>query len=410
MDIKTEEQPFTLKVARVSLNYKKTILFFAVLTVIFSLTGAMKLRVENSFIDYFKKDTQIYQGMKLIDQKLGGTTPLDVIITFKENTDEVKSVNVVPNANFDDELASFENEFDTTEDEKKKYWFTKSKMDKIKLVHNYLDSLEPIGKVLSLATLLEVGKSINEGKELDGLSLALLNKELPLEYKEIILTPYVDIENNMARVSTRVLDSLKGLKRDDLIKQIDKDLNKMINHKYEEYKISNLLVIYNNMLQSLFDSQIKTIGLVVIILFIMFLILFRNLKIAVIAIIVNIIPVGVIFGFMGWMNIPLDMMTITIAAISIGIAVDDTIHYIHRFRLEYKETGNLERSIKSSHKSIGRAMFYTSTIIMIGFSILVLSSFIPTIYFGLLTVMAMLMAIISDLLLLPVLLLYIKVK
>lgn len=404
-NMQTEEQPFTTKVALIAMNYKKTILLFAILTVIFSITGAIKLSVENSFIDYFKKDTQIYQGMKLIDQKLGGTTPLDVIITFKENSDEVTSVNIIPNTGIDDELVSFENEFDTTEYEKKKYWFTKSKMDKIKLVHNYLDSLEPIGKVLSLATLLEVGKSINEGEELDGLSLALLNKELPLEYKEIILTPYVDIDNNMARISTRVIDSLEGLKRDDLIKQIDKDLSKMINHKYEEYKISNLLVIYNNMLQSLFDSQIKTIGIVVIILFLMFLVLFRNLKIAVIAIIVNIIPVGVIFGFMGWMNIPLDMMTITIAAISIGIAVDDTIHYIHRFRLEYKETGNLELSIENSHRSIGRAMFYTSTIIMIGFSILVLSSFIPTIYFGLLTVMAMMMAIIADLLLLPVLLL-----
>ncbi len=409
-DIKKEEQPFTFKIALIALNYKKTILFLAFATVLFSLTGAIKLRVENSFIDYFKKDTQIYQGMKLIDQKLGGTTPLDVIITFKTNTNEVESINVMQNDSADTELEGFAGEFDITEVDKNKYWFTKSKMDKIKLVHNYLDSLEPIGKVLSLATLLEVGKSINGGEDLDGLSLALLNKELPLKYKEIILTPYIDIENNMARISTRVIDSLEGFKRDDLIRKIDKDLNKMINQKYDEYKISNLLVIYNNMLQSLFDSQIKTIGLVIIILFIMFLLLFRNLKIAIVAIIANIIPVGVIFGFMGWMDIPLDMMTITIAAISIGIAVDDTIHYIHRFKLEYNETGNLVRSIENSHKSIGRAMFYTSTIIMLGFSILVLSSFIPTIYFGLLTVMAMFMAIIADLLLLPVLLLYIKVK
>ena len=399
-----EQSPITSKIANVAMQYKKTIIFLSILTVVFSISGAMKLRVENSFIDYFKKDTQIYQGMKLIDQKLGGTTPLDVIITFKNNSDEVKSI-ALENETTDDELESFEDEFETTEAEKKKYWFTKSKMDKIIKVHNYLDSLEPIGKVLSLATLLDVGKSLNEGKELDGLTLALINTELPSKYKEIILSPYVDIENNMARISTRVIDSMPGLKRDELLKKIDKDLNKMINKEYEEFKVSNLLVIYNNMLQSLFDSQIKTIGVVVFVLFIMFLFLFKNLKIAIIAIIANTIPVGVIFGFMGWMDIPLDMMTITIAAISIGIAVDDTIHYIHRFRLEYAQTNDLYLSIKNSHKSIGRAMFYTSTIIMVGFSVLVLSSFIPTIYFGLLTVIAMFMAIAMDLLLLPILLL-----
>jgi len=413
-NIKKEENPFTSKVAYISFTYKKTILFSTLIVIIFSLTGAMKLRVENSFIDFFKQDTQIYQGMKLIDQKLGGTTPLDIVITFKEDSDDVKSIDVVTieddEDEMDEDLDSFEDEFETSDDDKAQYWFTKTKMDKIKLVHNYLDSLEPIGKVLSLSTLMEVGKSLNEGKELDGLTLALINKELPTKYKEIILTPYVDIENNMARISTRVIDSLKDLKRDDLLKQIDKDLSKLLNQEYEEYKISNLLVIYNNMLQSLFDSQIKTIGLVVLILFIMFLILFKNLKIAIIAIIANTVPVAVIFGFMGWMNIPLDIMTITIAAISIGIAVDDTIHYIHRFRLEYSQSKDLKLSIENAHKSIGRAMFYTSTIIMIGFSVLVLSNFIPSIYFGVLTVIAMFMAIISDLLLLPVLLFLARLK
>ncbi|MDC0932933.1 MMPL family transporter [Arcobacteraceae bacterium] len=403
---------FTSSIASIVFCYKKVILFFSVMIIIFSITGAMKLRVENSFIDYFKKDTQIYQGMKLIDQKLGGTTPLDVIITFKENSDEVTdfSINNSLDIEEDSELDSFEDEFEISDEDKQQYWFTSSKMDKITLVHNYLESLEPIGKVLSLTTLLEIGKSLNDNKELDSLTLSLINKELPLKYKEMIFTPYINIENNMARISTRVVDSLPELKRDELLKKIDKELGELLNPKYEEYKVSNLLVIYNNMLQSLFDSQIKTIGLVVLILFIMFLILFKSLKIAVIAIIVNTVPVAVIFGFMGWMNIPLDMMTITIAAISIGIAVDDTIHYIHRFRLEYKKSDDLVLSIQNAHKSIGKAMFYTSTIIMIGFSILVLSSFIPTIYFGILTVIAMFMAIVSDLLLLPVLLILFRLK
>lgn len=416
-DIQKEQTPFTSKVAYIALHYKKTIYLFSIVMVLFSLSGATRLEVENSFIDYFKKKTEIYQGMALIDQKLGGTTLLDVVLTFKEGSDELESVKVetpqtpqtsqTQEDSFDDELAGFEDEFETTKEDKEKYWFTKAKMDKIKKVHNYLDSLEPIGKVLSLVTLMEVGKSLNEGKELDGLTLALMNKELPVKYKKIILDPYVDTASNQARISTRVIDSLETLKRDDLIKQIDNDLNKMLNQEYEEYKISNLLVIYNNMLQSLFDSQIKTIGLVVFILFLMFLILFKSVKIAIVAIIANTIPVGVIFGFMGWMDIPLDIMTITIAAISIGIAVDDTIHYIHRFKLEYAQTNDLIQSVQNAHKSIGRAMFYTSTIIMIGFSILVLSNFIPTIYFGILTVIAMFMAIAMDLLFLPILLIFV---
>jgi len=396
--------PFTSKIANLAFDYKKTILFITAIVIVFSITGATKLRVENSFIDYFKKETQIYQGMKLIDQKIGGTTPLDVILTFKENSDEVESVEVKE----DNILDSFEDEFELTQSDKEKYWFTVSKLETIKKIHNYLDSLEPIGKVLSLATLVEVGKSLNDGKELDGVTLALLNKELPQKYKQVILSPYVSIQNNMARINTRVIDSQEGLQREQLIQKINKDIAQIINPKTEEFRVSNLLVMYNNMLQSLFDSQIKTIGLTIAILFIMFLILFKNIKIAIVAIIANIVPVGVIFGFMGWMNIPLDMMTITIAAISIGIAVDDTIHYIHRYRLELQQTGSIKKAIINGHRSIGRAMFYTSTIIMIGFSILVLSNFVPTIYFGLLTMIAMFMAIVADLLLLPVLLMTLK--
>ena len=396
--------PFTAKVAHVAYNYKKTILAISVIVVIFSVSGATKLRVENSFIDYFKKETQIYQGMALIDKKLGGTTPLDIVLIFKENSDEVKSVNITQDK-ADSELDMFADEFAQSDADKEQYWFTQAKMQKIKKVHDYLDSHEAVGKVLSLATTGEIIKVLNGGKEADGLTLALLYKELPQKYRKIILSPYIDIEQNQVRISTRIIDSLPNLKRDELIKKIDSDLKSMLNQEFEEHRVSNLLVMYNNMLQSLFDSQIKTIGIVVFILFLMFLALFRSVKIAVIAMIANTIPVSVIFGFMGWMNIPLDMMTITIAAISIGIAVDDTIHYIYRYSLEYRESGDVRASMFNSHASIGTAMFYTSTIIMIGFSILVLSNFLPTIYFGLLTMIAMLMAIVADLLLLPVLLL-----
>ncbi len=399
--LKKREKPFTSIMAQTALNYKKTILSLTVLAVVFSVTGASRLNVENSFIDYFKKSTQIYQGMEVIDQKLGGTTPLDIVITFKEKSNEIEDVKILKE---DALLDEFSDEFEETEEDKKQYWFTREKVDKIKKVHDYLDSIPAVGKVLSLATLTEVGKVLNEGRELDSFTLSLLYQELPQEYRKMILSPYVNVEANMVRISTRIIDSMPDLKRDLLIKRIDRNVKSLLNEEFEDYRISNLLVIYNNMLQSLFDSQIKTIGVVIAILFLMFLILFRSLKIAIVAIIANTVPVGMIFGVMGWFNIPLDLMTITIAAISIGIAVDDTIHYIHRFRQELKQGNHFTQAIENSHKSIGVAMFYTSTVIIIGFSILTLSNFIPTIYFGLLTVLAMFMAIVADLLLLPVLL------
>ena len=401
---KQNKTPFTAHISNIAINYKKTIIILSLIVIYFSLTGANRLFVENSFINYFKQNTEIYKGMKLIDQKLGGTTPLDIIITFK---DEAKTIKDTEATSSDDELDSFDDEF-TDDSSDTTYWFTKAKMDKIRKISNYLDSLPQIGKVISLATLDEVGKVLNDGKYLDSFELALLNKKLPQKYKKILLSPYVDIEANQIRISTRIIDSLPNLRRDKLIKKIDHDLSRMLNPKYETYKLTNLLILYDNMLQSLFHSQIETLGVVVVILFLMFLLLFRNIIIAILALIANIVPVGVIFGFMGWMHIPLDMMTITIAAISMGIAVDDTIHYIHRFKDEYNKTKDYTLALKNSHKSIGTAMFYTSVIIMVGFSVLMLSNFIPTIYFGILTLIAMFMAIIADLLLMPVLLLIFK--
>ena len=341
--------------------------------------------------------------MEVIDQKLGGLTPFNVIINFKEDI----AKNTKTSLSEEDELDSFDDEFESQEysDE---YWFTAQKMEKVKKVHNYLESLPAVGKVLSLATMGEVGKSFNDGKDLDSFELALLYKELPESFKKVVLAPYVNIEHNQLRVTVRIIDSLEGLRRDALIKKINHDLSQILNPKAESFRLTGMLILYNNMLNSLFDSQIRTLGAVVFVLFLMFLVLFRSFKVALIAITANVIPVGVIFGFMGWFAIPLDMMTITIAAISIGIAVDNTIHYIHRYKLEFSQTHDYKTSMFNSHKSIGTAMYYTSITIMIGFSVLVLSEFVPTIYFGLLTMLAMFMAIVADLMLLPTLLVLFK--
>ena len=386
------------KSSKIVLKDKKAIFLITLFSILFSITGASQLIVENSFINYFKKDTSIYQGMKIIDQELGGTTPLDVVLTFKEeNSNEVN----------DEEEDSFEDEFNTIEDEEQ-YWFTDEKIAIIHQVHNYLDKLEETGDVQSFATVLNTGQILNENKPLDSVEIAILYKKLPEKYRVSILSPYVSIEHNQVRFSTRIIDSKEGLRRNALIQKINNDLSQILNPKVVTYRLSNLMVIYNNMLQSLFTSQITTLSLVLVILFIMFLLLFRSIKLTLIALVVNIIPIGIIFGFMGWLNIPLDIMTITIAAIAMGIGVDDTIHYIHRFKIEFHKDPRYKKDMKRTNRSIGHAMYYTSLTVIIGFSILVLSNLVPTIYFGLLTMLVMAAALISNLILLPKLLLLIK--
>ncbi|MCW8821767.1 MAG: MMPL family transporter, partial [Sulfurovum sp.] len=388
--------------SRIVLHDKKAIFIITFLSIIFSVTGASQLIVENSFINYFKKNTDIYKGMEIIDQELGGTTPLDVILTFSD-----KNTPVTPVIETEEDEDSFEDEFNTVENEDQ-YWFTDEKITIIKKVHDYLTHLVQIGEVQSFATLLDTGKILNENKNLDSVDLAIIYKKLPQKYRDVILLPYVDIEHNQLRFSTRIIDSNEALRRDALLKKIKDDLRHIIDPNVATVQLSNLMVLYNNMLQSLFHSQIMMLGLVLLIVFLMFLVLFRSLKLTLIALIVNIIPIGLVFGFMGWLHIPLDIMTITIAAIAMGIGIDDTIHYIHRFEVEFSKDNRYYFSMHRTSNSIGNAMYFTTLVIVIGFSILTLSNLIPTIYFGLLTMLVMVAALISDLLLLPKLLLLFK--
>jgi predicted RND superfamily exporter protein len=376
--------------------HKSNKLFIVAITlVVIGIIGSSKLIVENSFISYFKKDTAIYQGMQVIDTKLGGTTPLDIILTFKE---QEKSIT--------EEEDSFLDEFEE-EENNEQYWFTKEKMTKILQIHDYLDSLNEIGSVQSFASILKVAKIINDNEHLDSFKLAVLYNKLPNNYRELILNPYVNIQNNQVRFSVRIIDSNPDLRRNELLKKIQKDLSQLV--KDDTIQLSNVMVLYNNMLQSLFNSQITTLGFVVVILFIMFLVLFKSFKIAFISIIANIIPILIVFSLMGFLQIPLDIMTITIAAISIGIGVDDTIHYVHRYKLEYQKDKSYELAMKRTHNSIGNAMTFTSITVILGFLVLVFSNLVPTIYFGLLTVFVMISILSSALILLPKMLIVFKV-
>ena len=398
VDVKdTEKSIITNALGYIAKNNTFLIFSTTILIIILSLLGISRLQVENSFINYFDKETEIYKGMKKIDDKLGGTTPLNVILKFPPAK--------IDNEN-DDEFSEWDEDNESSED-KSKYWFTRDKMDKILKVHDYLDSLPEIGKVLSFGSILRVAEDLNK-KELQSLEIAVLYSKIPEEIKKEIVLPYISVDKDEARISVRIKDSLKDLRRNELIKKINLELNTKLGFEKKDYKLAGVLILFNNLLQSLFKSQILTLGIVLFGIFAMFFILFRNINLSLIGIVPNFLAAFFILGIIGLMNIPLDMMTITIAAITIGIAVDNSIHYIYRFKEEFNKIKDYNKTLDKCHKTVGIAILNTSITIVFGFSILVLSNFIPTIYFGVFTGVAMLLAMISVLTLLPKLLLIYK--
>ena len=492
---------FTLWCAETALRSRGAVYGVCAAAVIFGLYGISQLRVENSFIGYFKKSTDIRAGMEVIDTNLGGTIPLDIVVKFKSaggadtasgnenstsgsanskngensnsagrnfaanstrqnsiaqnsatqnstaatqnsiaensipqnsvataqnlndknlseqgpaaatqpsdavNSDQTHAANLEQNSTASDDFGDFEAEYAANEN-KPQYWFTSEKMRIIGKIDDFLKDKnvtghEFIGNVSSLASLLKLGKQINQGRDLDDLSLALIYSEMPANYREMVLSPFVNIEANEAHFSVRTIDSDPNLRRAQFLADLKRDLDSLLAKDNVTVQISGIMVLYNNMLQSLMSSQIDTLGITVLVLFVLFVIIFRSFSYALIAIVVNLIPLCACFGIMGVAGIPLDIMSITIAAISIGIGVDDVIHYIYRYKREFARSGDEAAAIRASHASIGYAMYYTSFAIILGFSVMMMSNFWPTIYFGLLICLVMSLLLLGALIILP---------
>jgi predicted RND superfamily exporter protein len=383
---------------------RPTLLVFFALALI-GLAGTTRLTVENRFIDYYRKDTEIYQGMELIDRELGGTTPLDVIIDApldESGTDD-------PDAEAEAYVEEFVDIYaDETAAEagitSRSYWFNSWRLGEVAKIHEYLEQLPETGKVVSLATIASILKQIDPQVLNDNFTLSVIYERLQPDIRQALFAQFMSEDGDQLRFSVRVFESDPTLRRGRLLQQIRTDLREQMNLENEQIHLNGMLVLYNNMLQSLFQSQIMTLGFVFLAIMLMFLLLFRSIKTAVTAIIPIVASTCMILGLMGWFGIPLDLMTITIAAITVGIGVDDTIHYVHRFRHEFAVDGDYWAAIERCHRSIGRAIYYTSVTIMLGFSILALSRFIPTIYFGVLTSLAMLIALLANMTVLPLLL------
>ena len=384
------------KITNTLLNFSQSnkslvsITFFTSFIILF--IGISKLEVENRFIDYFDKNTEIYKGMLEIDSKLGGTATLDIIISQPEDTFESIEID---DEFFDDDL--FDDETSTAA----RYWWNIYSLKALEDIHDYLDSIPEIGKVLSVASGVKLARQINDGKDLNDLELALLRSVLPEDIRESLLYSYINKDDSVVRISTRVNESATELNRNDLLKMINEDLQNKFNLEPSQYEITGLAVLYNNMLQSLFRSQIGSLIIVFLVISIMLFLIFRSSKVMIIGLIPNIFVASSVMGLLGLLRIPLDIMTITVAAISVGMAVDNTIHYIYRYKKELKITGSTSLALSNAHATTGRAIFYTASTISAGFLILSLSNFFPTILFGLFTAIAMILAFISSLTLLP---------
>ncbi len=391
---------FTPWLGRLTRQYGRAVLLISVAGAGVSLYGMTQLRVENSFINYFRDTTEIYRGQLLIDEKLGGTTPLDIILEFGAAPGGAE-----PQDQYESGFDELDDLFGGIETDPADSWFTARRLDRITQVHDYLEQLPAVGKVLSLASFLRLMQEVNGGRKTDAFEMALVYKRMPADIRDTLITPYISIEADQARINARIIDSLSDLRRGELLRKIRLDLEKQLGIAPGEFRLTGMLVLYNNMLQSLFRSQVLTLGAVMLGIALMLWVLFRSFRLALIGILPNLLAAAIILGLMGLLEIPLDMMTITIAAITIGIAVDDCIHYIYRFREEFPRRGRYLETMHYCHANIGAAMFYTSLTIIIGFSILILSNFIPTIIFGLLTTLAMFIAMLAALTLLPQLIL-----
>ncbi len=383
--------------------------------------GMSNLTVENRFIDYFKPSTEIYQGMVEIDAKLGGTTPLNIILdaprSFLDKAPEAEVQSETESLDLatdeDDFFDEFEDDFDEFDDVESdnsaanivatSYWFNESGIRKIQAIQASLDALPATGKVMSLATTMSVFDGLKDAKPMDNIDLAFMLNVLSDANKQTLFKPYISDDGNQLHINIRVFETLKGLDRNQLIDDIRTLLVEEHNLENEQVNISGLLVFYNNMLNSLFSSQILTLGTVFVVIFLMFIVLFRSIKLALITIVPNVFSAAVVLGIMGVFSIPLDLMTITIAAISVGIAVDNSIHFIDRFRSEMSENHDDKAAIFEATNNVGQAMFYTTLVITSGFLIMVFSNFVPTMYFGVLTALAMITALIANLIMLPML-------
>ena len=376
--------------SRLSRHHYRWILASAVVVAGMAVYGLTLISLENRFVDYFAEDSEIRQGMLLIDQDLGGTLPMEVIVTFPAFTPP-------------DPDDPFNLDF-TPDPYPERYWFTPDKVGLVDSLESYVREQPGVGSTQSVADLERVARTFNGGDPLSLFQIAAVLGAIPATVRAQLVEPLASPETGELRISARVRDSDVTIDRQALVAGIRDHAIDELGMDPTDIRVTGMLVLFEDTLQQLFQSQVNTIVWVIAATFLMFLVLLRSFRLAVVGVIPIVLAAAATISFMGFAGIALDMMTITVAAIAVGMGVDDAIHYLHRFREEFAACGDVDQAVAASHASIGRAMYFTTVIVMAGFSILVFSNFRPTVHFGILTAAAMVIALTANLTLLPSLL------
>jgi predicted RND superfamily exporter protein len=370
------------------------IVVLGTVTAVGAYFGIAQVSLDNRFAEYFDQETEIYQGMRYIDEQLGGTIPFDVVLSFPPYEEE----------SFDEDDDFFFDEQDP-DPYPERYWYSRGMLDRLEQVHRFVAAQPQVGKVLSLTALEDFAREFTEdGGKLSSLEIVAVLGAIPENLHEEIIRPYASPSTGKLRISGRIVESGPFFDREVFRQQIVAFGASEVAFAPGEVEVTGMMVLFNSMLEQLLDSQIDTLVYVLLAVFVMFMLLLRSLPHALLGMIPNTLAAATVIAGMGYTGVPLDMMTTTIAAICIGIGVDDTIHYLHRFRLEYERWGDARVAVSFSHASIGRALYFTSVTVMVGFSVLYFSNFVPTVMFGIWTAVAMALALLANLVLLPSLL------
>ena len=328
-----------------------------------SVWGMTKIKVETKFIDYFHQKSEIYQGLDYIDNQMGGTTPFEVILTS-------------PTPGF----------FKTAEG-----------LAALEGVGKFFASVPETGNLRSIKTLVD---EVRKGyRARDPQILGLLTGFAKDQVKE-----FCNADFTKSRILVRMKETAPTLNRKAILGRLTAHLDSLKDKELKgvEARPTGVFLLYANMLDTYWPNTKKTFFLATAAIWLMLMLLFRSPIMAALVILPEVLPVFLVLGVMGFTGIALDMVTVIIASVALGIGIDAAIQYAVRFRRELEAAnGDLELAIRRSHATIGRAILIATSIVFAGFAMLCFSQFVPTIYFGLFTGLAILMGLFASLTTLP---------
>lgn len=366
-------------IIRLNLHHQKITLTLIGIIALAGGIGMSRIQVETNPVEFFKMDTPVARHFHDIYQDMSGAFPLSVVIEgredgYFENPENLKKI---------DQVQDFLNSLPGVDK-------AISFVDYLKLVNYASNQYNPTFYALPEAPF-EVRMLVNSFKTLLGQEMLFRFMSPDFSNTHIMLRTHISSSNDFLTTEAKI--------RDYLSKNLPRNVS---------FQVTGFGIVISHSSQLISEGQIKSLGLTLVLVFAIMFLLFMSYKVGVIAILPNCFPIIVTFGVMGWFGIPLSMATSLVASIAIGLAVDDTIHYLVDYNREFKMDLNKETALEKTIRHLGRPMVFTTLTIGVGFSVLMFSNFKPTAVFGLLMMITMFSALVGDLLLLPSLMLHVE--